>query len=349
MTLLLVCLPAWVGGAGIDAAPRPDELGRVVQGLHPDRAPPPVSQPARSFYGAALPAVPATEDPALLLPRARLASVGCLLAISGLLYLTLMVARRRTTGLVACLVLALLPPVLRDGSVLRPELPAAVFAGLATLLIVGYPHLLRRRSRTVPWLSWLASGLAVGAALGLAMACAPSTGVFLLIPGFGMLLTVAALTRTALRQLRQLRRSVAPRFPVAAVPRRVLPWLVLTLLAMAVSAALFSASVQGDAGELRPTSTDAGLLPANAVGAAAVVVLAVLGAVRLLVGVGLRIGRRHRVTPDALLLIYVSTLVLQRMMIADCSVDALIAAPAAAVLVAEGGMAVLLALRARLR
>ena len=107
---------------------------------------------------------------------------------------------------------------------------------------------------------------------------------------------------------------------------------------------LISAGVDGDSLELPLTRTDAGLLPSNTAAAAALFLLAALGAFRLLLGVGLRIERLRRVTPEALLLIYSAALVAQ-WSLSDRDTDAIMAAPALAVLIAEGAAMVLLTAR----
>ena len=81
LTLLLVWLPALVGGITIDSEPRPGELERVSRGLQPDGSTP-HSWPAQLFYASTLPREPDTGDPAELLGHARLASVLGVLAIS---------------------------------------------------------------------------------------------------------------------------------------------------------------------------------------------------------------------------------------------------------------------------
>jgi hypothetical protein len=172
-------------------------------------------------------------------------------------------------------------------------------------------------------------------------------GIHVLVPGFALLLTAIVLLRTAWRQLRPLRRPRAARslqdlravalsrFPVLAIPRRLLPWLLLALGAMVATVVLLALGVEGEVAALPPTLADVGLLPANPVAAAAVVLLAALGALRLLVSAGLHIGRRRRVTADAVLLISVVALILQRLL-GEQTTDALPAAPALAVLMAEG-------------
>ena len=74
----------------------------------------------------------------------------------------LALTRWRSTGVLACAALAALPPVWADGAVLRPEVPAALFGGLAILLLGGLPLLLGARAPST-WLSRLATMLVSGA------------------------------------------------------------------------------------------------------------------------------------------------------------------------------------------
>jgi hypothetical protein len=348
VTLLILWLPALVGGARLDEPPRPGELPRLEDGLDPAAASGPISWPLSWFYVAALPA-DATAAPSRLLPQARLASVVGLLAISSLLYVLLVLTRRRTTGLLACFGLVVLPPVFRDGHVLRPEVPAAVFSLLAMVVVVGFPIILRRRSDAARWLSMLACGVVVGAATGLAAASVSRAAVLLLVPGSALVLLCGALA-LAIGPL--LRRRPIERMPNRAMNRRLVPWVVLSLVNMMVAMPVLQLSLAVDGTrppiELPPTVAQAGLLPASPFAAIPLLLLAGLGGLRLILAVGLRLPRLRRVTPDALLLIYVAVTIAQYAF-GEVDTDALVAAPAMAVLLAEGAVGVLLLVLGRKR
>lgn len=337
VTLLFVWLPALVGGAGIDGAPRDGELIRLQVALSQDNAVGVRSRPAEMYYAVALPSDSAGIEPESLLARARLANVAALFAVGGLLYLLLAVARRRSTGLLACLALAALPPVWQAGAVLRPEVPAAVFGSLALLLLAGFAQQVRHRPGESPvlyWLVLLVAMAAIGSLIGLAAACVPSAALILLVPGGAMLLVVGTL---GLATPRLLRRMPWQRVPVTAMQRRMLPWVALCVVILLATLLTLDRCVTG---EPIATATAVGLLPATPLGWLPLAVLAGLGGIRLLLGVGLRLDRLRRISPDTLIVIYAGVLLGQRAF-GDRSVDALLAAPALAILVAEGARTVL--------
>ena len=331
LTLLCVLLPALVGGIRIDAPARPGETERLVAAMQATDSRAPGSRPAHLYYTAALPAERDDTEPDLA--RARLASVGGLFVISGLLYMLLTLARRRSTGLLACLSLAALPPVWADGAVLRPEVPAAVFGGLAMVLLAGFPRQAAprrgRRAAVSGWGAALAAMAAIGACIGLAAACVPASALLLLVPGGAMLLVVGALGLAAPRVLRRL---PLPSVPVVAMQRRLLPWVLLSVVNLVMALLILDRYVVG---EVDPTVAEGGLLPDSWLAAAPLLVLAALGGGRLLLGVALRFDRSRKVSPDVLILLYVGVLLGQRVL-GDRSTDALMAAPAFSILIAEG-------------
>lgn len=337
VTLLFVLLPALVGGARLDAPARPGEQARLQRatGQAPSRGP--RSMPVDMYLAATAP--PVVAEPAAALARARLASVVGLGVLSALLYLLLSAVRGRACAVLACAALACLPPVAYDGAALRPELPAAVFAALGMLLFIGAPHALPGARRAVRgWLVFGVLAAAVAGAFGLAAACLPDAGILLLVPGGVLLLVVAT---HLLRGVRLVRRRSIWRLPTAALNRRLLPWVALVGIGLVGMLAVLAIAVEGDPRVLPASRASVGLLPASWLPRAALLVLAAFGALRLLLVVGLRLGRRRRVEPATLLAIWVAVLLMQRALGSDAS-DALLAAAPLAALVAEGAMLVLL-------
>ncbi len=331
ITVLVVGLPAWVGGSTLATAPAAGELDRLRAALESGPREAPVSAVVRAYAVATLPATAEPARAAELLPRARLSSVLGLLAISGLLYLTVSMARRRLTALFACLALAATGPVFELGAVLRPEVPAALFGGLGVLLVVGFPAVVPRPPARRGWLRCLWTTVTAGASIGLAMACVPHAGLYLLVPGFAALLSAGIAFRSGWRAAR---RGKWLRYPVRALPRRVLPWMLLALGCLALAPIVVLGAVRGDPTALLPSPAPAPLLPGGVL-SIVLVVLAAIGGLRLAIGVGFRLGRAHRVSTAALLLCYVACMLLH-WRIAGGQRDALCAAPALAVLVGEG-------------
>jgi hypothetical protein len=337
VTLLAVLFPALVAGAGIEQPAGHGELVRLRRGAaaEHDRT----AGPALVFYGATLPSGAASfADPQLedRLPIARLGSVLALFVISGLLWVSVTIARDRGRAVLACLALGVLPPVARAGCIVRPELPTAVFALLALAILLGLPaqlHASRRRRGLAKPLVLGALALAVATATALAVASSRAYGAALLVPA-GCLLLVVALQLQ--RTLRLFRRFGPVLLPLRAFTARVLPWFAPAFLALVVTAAVLSAVGAPEA----TTWTEAGLVPRSPWLALPIVALALLGFGVSALRVGLRIGRRRTLMAESILLVHVVVMLAQRMRLGPAD-DALPAAPAMAFLLAEGARTLL--------
>lgn len=347
LVLLAAALPALLAGRHLAEPAAPGEYARVLQGLDQGQEDPARSGSAvaRLFQGAALPHdaeaapldSPAGQD---LLGRARLGQMLGVLGLGLLVYLTTMRARGRLFAVATCLVLALLPPIQHDGHVLRPETATAVFGLFGLLVCQGLPDLLRpsRRSRLR---RWAVIGLlcACGSvAFGLAVACQPAYGVYLLLPGAALAL---ALGQCSLRLWRTARRRRWPVLPVRAVARRLLPWAMLAAGSIVAAAFLLAEALEVPAASLRPTVTAVELLPASLPLRWLLVLLLVLGVVTLVLQVGLRLGRRGQLDATTLLGLHAAVLLL-RHGLGQGGDDALPAAAAAAPLIGQGAAAALL-------
>lgn len=334
ITLAVVCLAGMRAGSRLDAPPHPGELARVEAGMYPHRSDPHHSPVARWFYGRTIPARPRIPDPLRLLPWARLAGVISLLAATWCLYLLVAGIRGRVTALLACGLLALLPPAGLEGYVLRPEEPA-VLAGIAGVWFVALlPRMLAARKRR--WRNWLLPSVAVGvvsgACFGLSTACLPQAGIHLLVPG-GVLVSVTL--RALLRYPRLVRRRGVLGAPNAALRRRILPWLVVCLVAMVVMTGVLEAVLEGGAVFTRPSPSEHGVLPSSLFGAFGVSLLAFVGGLRLLLTVGRRLGRTGEAGPDLVLCWWAAALG-ARQLFEEPGVDALPAALPVAALCGDG-------------
>jgi len=344
VTVLVLLLPALVGGVGIDAPAGDMELRRLEAALGVGGDAAGRSWPADLYYTAAVPGRPEAGASAGLLHQARLASVGGLVVVSGMVYLLLAMARRRSTGLLACMALAALPPVWQMGAELRPSVPAAAFAGMAMLLLAGFPQQVRHRPgerRLTRWAGLLAAMAAIGCLVGLAAACASSATVLMLVPGGAMLLVVGALWMAIPRLLR---RVALPRIPLSAMHWRMAPWVALCAVNLVVVSWTLDACLVGGAA---PAGTPSGLLPDRPEAWIPLVCLAAVGGGRLLVGVGIRLDHLRRISPDTVIVIYAAVMLGQRA-VGDAAGGALVAAPALAILVAEGARATLMFAASRL-
>ncbi|MFY9343269.1 MAG: hypothetical protein WAT39_12305 [Planctomycetota bacterium] len=155
--VLVLLLPALVAGVNLAAPARADEVARLAQALGGSDTGAD-SALARQFYVSALADASPPADPAgwqALVGRARVSQVAGVLAIGLLTYLVVLLARGRLQALVATTALALLPPVLHDGHVLRPETPATLFALFATLLFQCFAQPTRDARRAATTLAQL--------------------------------------------------------------------------------------------------------------------------------------------------------------------------------------------------
>lgn len=339
-TLLLVLLPALVVVQHLGAPPHPGERERVVRAVAAAPGARVVDgEVARSFYRSALRNVPIdAKDPAApWLPRARLAQVFGVFALAGLLYTAVLLAGDRLRALLACAWFALLPPVLGEGHVLRAETPAALFGWLGLAVLLGLVAA-ERRARGAAWRGFLIGGCAL-TANGLAVAALPTFGVALLAPG--VVLTLAAL-QLLLRSGRIVRRYGVSRWPYAACNRRLLPWIGLALATPVVALLILTAVAPG-AGEdgvaeavALAASSDAGLLPSAGPWRWALAALLLLGGLGGVFRIGTEFGRRGRVTATVVLWVGVALMLASTRQ--SAAVDVLPAAPAAAVVLAEGAL-----------
>ena len=348
-TLLVVLLPALVAGSGLDAAPTPAERRFVLDaiGVEPHVASSDVARryclTALGDEAEAVRAAVVTPDaglPPLALPRARTLQILVLGAVSGALYLVVLLARGRVQALLACTVLAVLPPVALTGARLRPEAPAVLFALLALVLLQSFAQTAARRpvarqGRRLVSLAGLGACAAV--ALGLATAALPSHGAPVVLPAF--VLTVGA-AFLLVRGVAVLRRVGFERFPCRAWNARLLPWTAIGLLAPGVVVLVLRSAVAGPIEALAGTPADVGLLPANGIARALTLSLGAVGAAVAVLRVGLRFGRGARLGAELVLLVYCA-LELVAFATAPARLDRLPMAPALAILVAEGARLVM--------
>lgn len=338
--LLFVLLPALSAGAGIEGPARPGEIERLAAAV---RARDALESGADlmwiGLFGGTSPAEP---DLTQRLPLARLAAPLAILVLSGLTWTTLPLARGRFVAALACVALAALPPVRCDGHVLRPELAVSVFGALGLLLLVGLPQRLRAARRETPGRAWtvnLLLGLAVGTAIGLAVAAGPTYGVLLfvapLVAGIGALRD----GRAFLRVVRRFRGLV---LPFRAVTLRTLPY-VWPAFASFCAALLFLSGSRS----IPATMGDQPLLPDSFLAGFPLLLLAVIGAARMATRVAVDIARRRRVEGRTVVAISTAVLIGHRL-VRGTAVDALPAAAGLSVLCAEGGFVLVRALTARL-
>lgn len=344
VTLLAVLFPGLAAGAGIDQPARPSELAWIEFAADDPTAEKggPASLYVRATIDAAAVVAGSDAAPRRMLPKARLASVLGVLACSGLLYLAVALAHGRGIAALACLVFGLLPPVWSEGAILRPEVPTCVFGLLGLVLLLGLPERLRpaRRQGAAVWVPIAGIALAVATADALAVATMPRYGIYLIVPALCLAIAVVQQSAAFLRVLRRFRALV---LPFRGFVRRTLPWLMPPFFALAVAALVMTVA----RGPERVTLAQHGLLPAAPLAAIPLIALAVLGGVARLLHVGFRIARRPRIGPEVVLAVFVLALLVHRLRL-DAIDDALPAAPALAVLVADGAAIALLFAAARL-
>ncbi len=336
VTILAVLLPALVAGAGIERPAGTAERARAAAAAADPRGE--VGGVADLFYA------PFADDAAGAdAPRARLGSLLGMLAISGLLYAAVAQARGRGQAVLCCFALAATPPVVTEGAIVRPEVPATVFATLALAILVGLPvrlSLARRSRRVGAWAVVFAMGVAVGTAEGLSVASLPALGVHLLVPAGCLLIVVV---QTGIGYLQVLRRFRLLVLPSRAFALRIAPWLCAAFTSLLAGALL----LRRIGSPPEPTSSAVGLLTGSPWGVVPIVVLAVVGGGVWLFALGLRLGRRRRLAGETVLAVFVIALVVYHIK-AGAREDALPSAPALAVLVAEGARVALLFLGAGL-
>lgn len=338
LLLAILALPALLAGAHIDAPAAPEEVQRVATALHGGGGPS-ASDIDRRFFLATVsqpPAAMPTESQAiaLLMTRARLAQVVFLFAMSGGVYFAVLLARGRVQALLACLFLALLPPVASEGQVLRPETVSTVFGVLALVLLQCLAQTIHRRAngRAVVR-NVVLTGYCFTAALALALSLAalPARGAGLFVPGAVM--SVAAV-QVGARMLPIVRRKGIWSLPMRSINRRLWPWTVVSLAAPAIGLLLLVNTLHVTVEHLPASQSAVSLLPQAWWGRAPLVVLLTCGAVAAVVRIGLRFGRRGRVGADFVLLAYGAIHLAGNL--GGENRDALPAVPAMAILIGEG-------------
>ena len=260
--------------------------------------------------------------------------------ISGLVYLAVLLARGRLQALLACAALAALPPVAAEGALLRPEALATLLTGLALLLLQSFAQTATRQARRAPWrrvASLSGLGACAALALGLSTAALPSLGAPVLLPGLVLTLGAAMLL---VRALRLMRRNSIERLPYRALNARLLPWTAVGLLAPAVVIGVLAAAVTGPTAAVLGTPAEVGLLPRPGLLRTACYCLLIAGAAAAVLRIGLRFGRGGRIGAEVVLLVYCA-LELAATIGAPPHVDRLPAAPALAIVLAEGARVVL--------
>lgn len=335
--VLVILLPALLAFRNIASPPAPGERERIVatlsQATVPDTA-------LGFFFGLTMPEDAArqwADEELRVVVQARRAGMLALLGISGLLYVLVALVRGRTAAVLSCLCLCLVPAVTDAGHVLRPEQCATMIALLGVLLVHLYPDALRRRGRQ--WSRWLnLAGIVVCVSLcfAVAMVCLPQAGVYLLLPGGALLLVALCLAAVFPRVVR--RRSIW-RWPYQATTARLLPWIAMGMGNLVLGYVVLVLS-PGEVTQAGASPASAGMLPAPWYLQVPAFALLLLGGARLVLGVGLRLGRRGHVGRDALLLIYAAALLLDHLR--GPARDHLPAAPALAILMGEGASLLLL-------
>jgi len=341
--VLAILLPALIAFSDIAAPLAVGEKERIVDALSSSTI---HDTPLGFFYGLTM-----SEDAAeqwageelRVTAQARRAGMLALLVMSGLLYVLVALVRGRAAGVLSCLCLCLVPAVSGEGYVLRPEQCATMFALLGVLLVHLYPDALRRRRGQRPpsrWLNLLGIVVCVSLCFGVAMACLPEAGIYLLLPGGALLLIALCLAAVFPRVVR--RRGIM-RWPYGATTARFVPWIAMCLANLALGYVVLTLVP----GEPTPASAaNVGMLPDSWFLLVPVLALLLVGGARMVLGVGLKLGREGHVGRHALLLIYTAALLLQHL--SGPPRDHLPAAPALAIMMGEGGAVLLFLCSGRL-
>lgn len=323
--LLVSALPALVAGTSVDAPPAPGERQRLVaahEGPHGS-----LVADAFAVSTAPDPSSPWTDA---VLAQARLAQLAGLLAASLLLYLIVAQVGGRLRAVLTCAALALLPPIVVEGHVLRPETPALALGLLAVLVLLGLaqpPRAERRRSTLVT----IAVGGTAALAIAFAMSALPAAGILLLVPGAMATLFAAQL---GMRLWRIMFRRTLLVLPLRASSARLWPWVFASVVGLLVAVPVVREAVPARA-ELVPTPTAVGLLPRPVWLRVLVLAVFALGAFRMVVRTGIHFGRGGRPDGNLLVLVYAAIVLLQHLLVAG-SADALPATAAMAVVLGEG-------------
>ncbi len=342
--VLVIVLPALLAFRNITVPPGGGEKQRIVEAMGPGSKI--YNTPLGFFYGLTMPEDAAEQwvtHPESVTAQARRAGLLALLAVSGLLYCLMTLVRGRTAAVLSCLCLCLVPSVVGEGYVLRPEQAATMFGLLGVLLVLLYPDGLRRRPGQPEVRRWLNLGgivVCVSLCFGVAIACMPQAGIYLLVPGGALLLVALCLAAVFPRVVR--RRSFW-RWPNKAATSRFVPWIVMCLGNLALGYVVLMLTP----GEPAVSSTSgAGMLSGSWYLLVPSLVFLVVGGGRMVLAVGLKLGRHGHVRRDALLLIYAAVLLLHHLSGVG-SRDHLPAAPALAVLMGDGAASLLLLVAGR--
>ena len=343
-SLLVLLLPSLVVGLSVGNPAGPDEQGRVQRILEQRSATARIdSHGSGLFHTAAISDATWPFDEAArraLLVRARRMQVLGITAIALLTYLSVLLASGRLQALLACGLLAVMPPVLHAGHVLRPETPATMFALLSLVLLQsaarpapGHRHRRPRRSLMV------GGGLMLCAALAAAMTCEvmPSLGTILLLPGIVLLVGSLQLLP---RGLRSLRRRGLVGTPIRAINRRLVPWTALALVAPATTWWLLHCTLTVSVEAIAVSTRQSALLPDAGIGYGATALLLGIGLLAFVTRVCMRLGRGGRIGPDLILLVYCALFLLLSLFAAD-NKDPLPRLPALAIVLSEGLRAIL--------
>ncbi len=304
VTLLCLVLPALVAGLGLGEPPRGHELARLQHAIAPASAPDrATNEVARQFFAfvvAGETVFPSEPGPqAQLLARARLGQVIGLFGVGLLLYLAVLLAHGRLQALLACAALAVLPPVLHEGHVLRPETPAALFAALSLVLLQCVAQQPRTGARRTVHTAGLL--LCAMVASGLSFATLPISAAVLLVPG--IVLCVAAVQLTV-RSVRIGRRQGLARVPLRAINGRLLPWTAAALLWPVIALGLLAIVVSGPIDTLTATASTIAWLPEGLLARVAFALTFATGALAAILAVGMRFGRRGRIGADLVLFVF---------------------------------------------
>lgn len=343
-SLLVLLLPALVVFVSVGAPAQPDELLRMqrIVEYQPD-VPRIDTIGSCMFHSAAIPvaAWPITQEAQrALIVRARLMQVIGVTAMVFLTCLAVLLARGWLQALLACGLIAVLPPVAHAGYILRPETPATLFALLSLVLMQVASRPAPRHRYRSPRRSMIVGGcLMVCASVFAALACEalPSAGATLLVPGVVLL---AGTLQLAGRGIRGFRRRALVGTPIRSLNRRLMPWTATALVAPAITWWLLQRTLTVPVADLAVTEQASSLLPGSPIGYAVSVALLMVGLVAGVLRVGLRFGRGARIGPDLILLVYCAVF-LMTSLTGEGLADPLPSLPAMAILLSEGLRALL--------
>ncbi|MHC4516426.1 MAG: hypothetical protein ACYS5W_22395, partial [Planctomycetota bacterium] len=292
--VLAIVLPALLAFTNITAPPTDDEKQRIAAVILP--ASERLDTPLRFFYSLTMPEDAAEQwgaNPERVVVQARRAGLLALLVVSGLLYFLVVLVRGRTAAVLSCLSLCLVPAVVGEGHLLKPEQAATMFGLLGVLLVHLYPDALRRRPGSrrrhqgefQRWLNLGGIVVCVSLCFGVAMACMPLAGIYLLIPGGALLLVALCLAAVFPRVVR--RRSLW-RWPNRAATMRFVPWIVMCLGNLALGYVVLTLTPGMPA---VASVSKAGMLSGSWYLLVPALVLIVVGGARMVLVVGLKLGR----------------------------------------------------------